>query len=101
MSTINRKQNNAPLLEAVDFAELFSTLRKHPDKQPSKNVERILELLSRLGDKGAAVRVVTELRNALKDYRWGIQVSPTLQGFRTVLFAADRGELVARCRVGV
>jgi hypothetical protein len=94
MPTNNRKQNNAPLLEAVDFAELFSTLRKHPDKQQSKNVECILDLLSRLGDKGAAARVVTELRKALKDYRWGIQVTPTLQGFRTVLFAADRGTLL-------
>jgi len=94
---IYRKKNLDPNhLDAVGLDALFSRLGERPDDPQSQRVSRVVGLLSRLGSdlsKADEIRVLTELRNALHNYEWVSQVSPTPEGYRAVLVPAYRRDL--------
>jgi len=97
MYSIIRKKTIQPRTGEVLDA-LFSRLIEQPNKPQSKRVERVLELLSSLGNprsKEKTIWAVTSLREALRIYQWVSQVMPTADGFRVVSFPVDRSALSA------
>jgi hypothetical protein len=99
MSDNIRKQTVLPAhLDYERLVEIFTRLEAQSEKEQSQRVEKILDLLSRLGDDlvgSEKVRVITSLRNALHRYHWMSQVSPTLQGYRVITFFT-RKELLSK-----
>ena len=78
------------------FDAIFRHIREHPKQPQSMRVEELLSLVSSLREdisKLERVRVINGLRNLLSNFRWSVQVSPTAEGFRTIYFPADRGNL--------
>jgi hypothetical protein len=81
-------------LDPEHFGSIFWHIREHPEEPQSKRVGEVLELLSSLRDdlstRGKG-QVIARLRHVLSNYRWGVHVSPTSEGFRAIYFPADRG----------
>ena len=94
MNTLIRKNVSLPNDEdLLLFEDILYHIRTHRNEQ-SDRIEEVLELLSSLRHDLSTperTRVITRLRNVLSRYQWGVQVSPTLEGFRAVHFPADRG----------
>jgi hypothetical protein len=68
---------------------IFGRLENERATPQSDRVGRILELLSRLGEKPdrmAAVKITSELRHLLDRYRWITRalISPTTEGYRAI-----------------
>lgn len=102
------KSNRKKTLEAFalgDYApemwDIFARIETGPETAQSKRVERVLELLSRLGEnpKGIdRVKITSELLSLLRRYRWVTHalVSPTSEGYRAVFRREPHGQNLSR-----
>lgn len=101
----NNRKNTLSDIQLGDAAPelwaIFERVENGPVTLQSKRVERILELLSRLGEnpKGLnEVKVTTELSFLLRHYRWvtHAHVSPTKEGYRTIFRKVPVAENLSR-----
>lgn len=83
-------------LDTFDLELLFTHIDEHPNTDASRQIEKILDLISALA--GAASKLEkgqaqVGLLKALRGYRWTSYVSNTAQGFREIRVPADKGSL--------
>lgn len=85
-------------VDELDIAGLFYDIgERRAGTLQARRVERILVLLSRLGDdrtsKAEALRATAEMQSALSEYRWAYVVSPSTEGHGAVLLPARTEEV--------
>ena len=86
------KTARTPLPDQDDFAAIFYRIEQYPDAQESRDVERILRLLSRLESSPKDVKRASllELQRALRPYLWRyLVVDSGDRGIAAVLMSAQ------------
>jgi hypothetical protein len=93
VANIRKNKILSPYLDEERLDKIFARLEERPGEPQSQRVERVLELLSGLGEDAPTSeksRILTALRKVLERYRWIRRVYPTREGLRVLSFAANR-----------